>query len=246
MSTIDRQRVETPVSLQARVSRLCSSTTAAIGRRIVSGQLKPGEQLPTEAVLCSQLGVSRTTVREAVKRLHGKGLLDGGPRTGMRVLPAVCWNQLDGDVLGWRIEGGFDAQFADHLYEVRGCIEPQACRMAAQRATPPERARILELFGQLASWEGDVAAHVAVDVSFHLAIFAASQNPFLISLGSAIRTGLELAFRQSQQRRRMSDNELRLHGRIAKAIARGRSEPAAAAMQLLLKESRYALIQSGP
>ena len=234
-------RAEGAISQRVRVSRLCSFTTDAIGRRIVCGDLKPGEQLPTEAVLCAELGVSRTTVREAVKRLHGKGLLDGGPRTGMRVLPTACWNQLDADVLGWRVEGGFDAQLADHLYEVRGCVEPQACRMAALRATAAERAGILELSEQLASDAGDLAAQVAVNLTFHLAIFLASHNPFLISLGAAIRTGLELAFRESQQRRRMSDSERRLHGRIATLIARGRAEQAAATMEQLLRESRLAL-----
>ena len=236
---------EDVASPQRRLGRLCAIAADAIGRRIVSGQVKPGDCLPTEAALCSQLGVSRTTVREAVKRLHGKGLLDGGPRTGMRVLPTSNWNQLDADVLGWRAEGGLDAQLADQLYEVRGCVEPQACRMAARRATAGERQHIQALFAQLASEAGDVAAHVAADVAFHLAIFRASQNPFLITFGSAIRTGLELAFRQSQQQRRMSGTELALHGRIADAIAAGRAEPAAVAMARLLKESRRAL-PAGP
>lgn len=226
---------------RVRVSRLCSSTTDAIGRRIVSGDLKPGEQLPTEAILCNDLGVSRTTLRESIKRLHGKGLLDGGPRTGMRVLPVALWNQLDSDVLNWRAEGGFDAQLADHLYEVRRCIEPQACRLAAMRATTAERDQIGELFERLTHHDGDVAAHVAIDVAFHLAIFTASQNPLLISLGRAIRTGLELAFQQSQFRQRMSESELRLHGRIADSIARGKVQQAGSTMKQLLHESRLAL-----
>ena len=241
VSTATMAGVETGIPSRARVSRLCSSTTDAIGRRIISGDLQPGEQLPTEAVLCSQLRVSRTTLREAIKRLHGKGLLDGGPRTGTKVLPVAFWNQLDSDVLGWRAAGGFDAQLADHLYELRGCIEPQACRLAAQRANPSERAGISALFDRLANHDGDVGAHVAIDVAFHLAVFAASHNPLLISLGTAIRTGLELAFQQSQQRARMSESELRLHGRIAKAIARGKAGQAASTMERLLAESRLAL-----
>lgn len=241
MSTIGALIRENRILPRARVSRLCSSTTNALGRRIMSGTLKPGDAMPTEAVLCGELGVSRTTLREAVKRLHGKGLVDGGPRTGMRVLPTDCWNQFDADVLGWRAENGFDAEIADQLYEVRGCVEPQACRMAAVRAEPSERERILALYAQLETEASSVAAHVAVDIEFHLTIFTASHNPFLISLGSAIRTGLELAFRASQQRRRISESELRLHGRIAQAIARGRPEPAATAMKQLLRESRLAL-----
>jgi DNA-binding FadR family transcriptional regulator len=215
--------------------------TADLGRQIVTGSFAPGEPLPTERALCGLFNVSRTTVREAVMRLHGKGLLDGGPRTGMKVLPTAKWNQLDGDVLRWRAAGGMDPEFADQLYEVRGCIEPQACRLAADRATADDLRQIGLMFEVLASDDGNVASHVAADVAFHLAIFAATHNPILISLGGSIRTGLELAFRQSQERKRMSRAELTLHGRIASAIAAGQGGLATEAMTRLLRESRLAL-----
>jgi GntR family galactonate operon transcriptional repressor len=221
--------------------KLCSAVTADLGRQIVSGGFAPGQPLPTENALCDRFGVSRTTVREAVMRLHGKGLLDGGPRTGLKVLPVSRWNQLDGDVLRWRAASGMDREFADQLYEVRGCIEPQACRLAAERASADDLRQIRATFEALSCDSGDVAAHVEADVAFHLAIFAATHNPILISLGGSIRTGLELAFRQSQQRRRMSAAEMALHSRIATAIAERQGEVAAAAMTRLLKESRLAL-----
>jgi len=221
--------------------KLCSAVTADLGRQIVNGGFAPGEPLPTESAMCELFGVSRTTVREAVMRLHGKGLLDGGPRTGMKVLPTAKWNQLDGDVLRWRAAGGMDPEFADQLYEVRGCIEPQACRLAAERASAEDLRQIGVMYEALASDAGDVSAHVAADVAFHLAIFAATHNPILISLGGSIRTGLELAFRQSQQRQRMSLAELSLHGSIATAIAAGQGDVAADAMTRLLQESRLAL-----
>ena len=227
-----------------RPARLGDVAAEAIGRRIVSGKLQPGEQLPTEAVLCSELGMSRTTVREAMKRLLGKGLLDGGPRTGMRVLPTAQWNQLDRDVLFWRAENGLDAGLADQLYAVRGCMEPEACRLAASQAAADERQAILALFEAVASHDGDLATQVAADVAFHLAIFAATGNPFFVTLGEAIRTALELAFRQSQQRQRMSEEELELHGNVARAIARGRPDAAARAMTRLLVASRRALTAS--
>ncbi len=210
----------------------------------MSGQIKPGEQLPTEAALCGELGVSRTTVREAVKRLHGKGLLEGGPRAGMKVLPTSRWNQLDGDILLWRTADGIDDALADQLYEVRGCVEPQACRMAAERATPEERQQICDLFDALRDESKDVCAHVAADVAFHLAIFGATHNPLLITVARAVRNGLELAFRQSQQRRRMSAVELALHGRIAAAIQAGNPSRAASAMTRLLEYSRIELTQA--
>lgn len=234
---------EVSVSRPVRAGRLGDQATEAIGRRIVTGQLRPGEQLPTEAVLCGELGMSRTTVREAVKRLHGKGLLDGGPRIGMRVLPTERWNQLDRDVLSWRAANGLDAELADQLYAVRGCIEPEACRIAAVSANDVQLQQILALFGAIAAQDGDLVSHVAADVAFHLAIFAATGNPFFITLGNAICTALELAFRQSQGRRRMSDGELVLHGEVAREIARRRPTSAGRAMERLLAMSRQALVE---
>ena len=88
---------QSPVTLGARVA-------AELGRSITSGSIAPGATLPTEGALCSSFKVSRTTLREAVKKLHGKGLVEVGPRHGTRVLPAERWNQLDADILSWRIE----------------------------------------------------------------------------------------------------------------------------------------------
>lgn len=224
-----------------RPGRLGDIAVETIGRRIVSGEIRPGEKLPTEAVLCDELGMSRTTVREAIKRLHGKGLLDGGPRIGMHVLPTAHWNQLDHEVLTWRAENGLDGELADQFYAVRRCMEPQSCSLAARHADAAERARIMALYEAIADDRGDVAAHVAADVAFHLAIFAATGNPFFVTIGQAIRTALELTFRQSQSRYRMSTTELHLHGEVACAIASRRAEAAARAMDRLLDESRRAL-----
>src|SRR5258707_1526950 len=73
----------------------------AIGRRIVSGDLRPGDLLPSEP----ELGASRTVVREVVKVLSAKGLVESRPKTGTRVRPRETWNLLDPDVLAWH-QGG--------------------------------------------------------------------------------------------------------------------------------------------
>ena len=107
-----------------------------------------------------------------------------------------------------------------------------------------ERQQICDLFDALRDESKDVGAHVAADVTFHLAIFAATHNPLLITVGGAVRNGLELAFRQSLQRRRMSAVELGLHGRIAAAIKASNPGRAASAMTRLLEHSRRALTQA--
>ncbi len=219
----------------------CAAVTSELGGRIVAGLFAPGETLPTEAVLCAQLGVSRTTVREAVKRLHGKGLVAVSPRNGTKVRPTVHWNQFDTEVLAWRVAAGVDAAMLDQLYEIRDCFEPRACHLAACRGSAADHAAISGHFAELAEASGDVERGIAADLAFHLAIFAATGNLFFISLGSAISTALRLSFSLSQRRAPIPAAELRLHEDVCAAILAFDGAGAEASMRRLLDASRRTL-----
>ena len=158
--------------------KLCSRVTAELGGRIVAGDYVPDQVLPTEADLCGIFGVSRTTIREAMKRLHGKGLVAGSPRNGSRVLPTARWNQFDAELLSWRMQRGVTAEIVDQLYEVRDCFEPRACALAAARGDPAEKARIQTHFEKLADASLDTEQRVSADLEFHLAIFVGDRQPF--------------------------------------------------------------------
>jgi DNA-binding FadR family transcriptional regulator len=107
-----------------------------LGRRIVQGELPPGSTIDVDQ-LESQHAVSRTVVREAVKVLIAKGLLDARPKRGTFVRSRTQWNLLDADVMSWRDDGQEpDPQLLSDLAEVRGAVEPQAARLAAERRTP--------------------------------------------------------------------------------------------------------------
>ena len=99
----------------------------AIGRRILSGDLRPGDLLPAEP----DLGASRTVVREAVKVLAAKGLVESRPKTGTRVRPRDAWNLLDPDVLAWQQDGAVDDALLRKLTEVTG-----SSASTRDRATP--------------------------------------------------------------------------------------------------------------
>jgi len=73
-----------------------------LGKRIVVGDLRPGDVLPREENLAESMDVSRTALREALKVLSAKGLIESRPRVGTRVRATHFWNQLDADVLSWR------------------------------------------------------------------------------------------------------------------------------------------------
>ena len=85
------------------VGTITTQIAKIIGMRVVSGEFAPGDALPVESELCSAYGVSRTTLREAIKQLAGKRLIAVSPKIGTRVLPFSDWNLLDRDVLAWRL-----------------------------------------------------------------------------------------------------------------------------------------------
>src|SRR4029453_10155921 len=134
-----------------------------IGLQIMSGELKPGDPLPPEDELTSNLAVSRTVLREAVRVLAAKGLVDARPKIGTRVRARADWNILDPDVLSWRAEASNDSRLYEETTEVRLAIEPLAARLAATRATEDEITGITEAYTAMETGVGDQVAYLAAD-----------------------------------------------------------------------------------
>jgi DNA-binding FadR family transcriptional regulator len=130
----------------------------AIGRQIVNGDIRPGEVVPVEAGLTA----SRTVLREVIKVLAAKGLVESRPRTGTRVRPRHAWNLLDPDVLAWHQEGASTAAFLRQLSEVRLIVEPAAAELAARRAGESELQAIDEAYRDMVAGGGRTRhAHAA-------------------------------------------------------------------------------------
>ena len=113
-----------------------------LGLAIVSGRYAEGEILPSDSELLDRFGVSRTVLREALKTLAAKGLIEARARIGTRVLPRNRWNLFDGDVLAWFFELGPEVSFLRSLAEVRIGIEIEAAALAAERCGPEEAAAL--------------------------------------------------------------------------------------------------------
>src|SRR5437667_9243664 len=150
-----------------------------IGVQIVSGGLMPGEPVPTEEELTGELAVSRTVLREVVKVLAAKGLVEARPKTGTRVRERNDWNLLDPDVLAWRLETAPDPLFFRDVIEVRRIIEPEAARLAAERATEEQIRELEETFREMEAASDDPDAYLAPDLRFHALILAACRNELL-------------------------------------------------------------------
>jgi GntR family transcriptional regulator, galactonate operon transcriptional repressor len=174
--------------------KMLEAVVSALGADILGGRYIPGEVLPREDVLMGSLGVSRTTLREAIKVLCAKGLLETRQRIGVRVKPHHDWNLLDPAVLSWHPDISKEHDLIDGLLEVRRIIEPAAAELAAQRASAADLARIEEAFQRMEKASPtDLRACTEADLAFHSGIIAASGNVVLQRIGSTIEAALGAA-----------------------------------------------------
>ncbi|QJU55220.1 FCD domain-containing protein [Herbiconiux sp. KACC 21604] len=202
-----------------------------LGSRIAAGAFAPGETLPPEPALCESLGVSRGALREAVKALVAKGMLELRPRTGTRVLPREHWNLLDPEVLSWSSDHDREGLIR-HLIELRGLIEPGAAALAATRADAEAARRLAETAAAMgaAADRGDADGFTEADVAFHRVLLRSTGNPLLASLNGSLSIALHTSFETTSSVRGAADDTLPLHRAVAEAVAAGDAEAARSAM----------------
>ena len=171
--------------------RLFGQVAQKLAVAIITGRVRAGEVLPNEDDLRSEISVSRTAYREAVKILTAKGLVEARPKSGTRAAPRERWNLLDPDVLSWHFEADPNEKFIRDLFELRRFVEPSAARLAAQRRTSADIARIEAAYRGMADGAPYAESTVRADLAFHEAIFAACQNAALQCLSSAVIATLQ-------------------------------------------------------
>jgi DNA-binding FadR family transcriptional regulator len=208
-----------------------------IGRRIVSGQYRPGDTLPTEPRIQAEFGVSRTPVREAIRLLSAKGLTASRPKIGTRVRPTVDWNMLDPDVLRWQLDQSPSEEFIHALFEMREIIEPAAAERAAERATPEELDRMGVAMEGIQNEARASPEQIKADIDFHMAILEASRNPLLRSVGAMIASALSISFSLGW-RTVMAEDAVLQHRAVYDAIRRRDGEQAFLAMRKLLRNAK--------
>ncbi|MQT13298.1 FadR/GntR family transcriptional regulator [Segnochrobactrum spirostomi] len=212
--------------------------TQTIGMGILRGDYPVGAVLPPEAELMARFGVSRTALREAMKTLSAKGLVQSRAKVGTRVLPESDWNMFDGDLLSWRLEVGIDARFLGGLFEVRQTLEPLAAALAAHRRSADDLARLWNCQKAMEDPKHDRESFARVDLAFHLAVVEASRNPLMRSIGAVIEAALAMSFTLSTptddpERQQRSAAK---HAAIVEAIERGDATAASLAMSAVILE----------
>jgi DNA-binding FadR family transcriptional regulator len=212
---------------------------AEIGKRIISGEFPAGEALPSESVLYSKLGVSRTALREALRVLAAKGLLEARPKRGTLVRPVEDWNFLDAEILTWRLDSRRDYERAvDELYELRHLIEPVAASFAAKRATARDIKIMREAYRQMVEAGDDGVRVHDPDVRFHRAIICASGNALFLSLANVMSTALSVNFDIVRDAPGGHVVSMPAHKKVLDAIAAHDGPAARVAMQRLIDDSQ--------
>lgn len=211
-------------------------TVELIAQRILSGRLAEGATLDLVG-LQAELDVSLTAMREALRVLGAKGMVDARPKRGTFVRPRADWSLLDADLLRWQFAHQVQPGLFDDLHELRSIVEPGAAGLAAERATDDDLAALDAALARMAVAGADPAAAVSADVAFHLALLAATHNELLVRMEVVIETGLA-------ERDRMvhgadgHDDPVPAHQAVVDAIRRRDPERAAQAMRDLLTQAR--------
>jgi DNA-binding FadR family transcriptional regulator len=201
------QAVTTPV----RLKNVLGQALDRLGEALVAGRFGAEGTLPPEPLLCEELGVSRTVVREAVKSLVAKGLLRTGPKVGTRVQPADQWNWFDPEVVAWHSRAGLAREFLRDLQELRRVVEPAAVRLAAERASAEDLAQMEAAFAGMKDAVEHGGDYVRHDLAFHQGLLRASHNRMLVHMSKALAALLRTSFELSTARPDGALHSLPLH-----------------------------------
>ena len=174
---------DTPVYKVVRTSRLYEQIVQQIEDSVLNGSLKPGDQLPAERELAQRLGVSRTAVREAVKALREKGLVEAYSGRGTFITDGT--SQAARQSFDLMVKIG-QQEGAPHLAELRLILEPGIAALAATRVDEEHLAAMREAVAVMERSQKDPAAYIEADLDFHLALAEAVANPLILSLIDSI------------------------------------------------------------
>jgi GntR family transcriptional repressor for pyruvate dehydrogenase complex len=166
-----------------RTSRLYEQIVQQVEESVQKGVLKQGDKLPPERDLAQQFGVSRTAVREAVKALREKGLVEAFPGRGTFIMDSSPYTfRLSLDRMMKTSQG----EGLTYLTEVREIMEPEIAAMAAARADSDALATMRESVSIMDQAKKDPEAFIEADLDFHLALAEAAANPIILSLIDSI------------------------------------------------------------
>lgn len=202
----------------ARRPRVQKNVTTALGLDICSERYPVGTALPKESDLCELYGVSRTVVRESLKILATKGLVNSRPRVGTVVCDKAEWNLLDAQILEWMGPRIQDLDLLGCILETRRTVEPVAAEFAAERASVQEIADLEAAWKRMHDAGPDTEAFTRADVQFHEILLKASHNQVFRQLSSIIHAALMYSLHRSNEVIDHRDEALDIHRDLVEAL----------------------------
>jgi DNA-binding FadR family transcriptional regulator len=213
-------------------ARLGVAVVGDLVNAIVTGELSPGDALPPEGLLSVQFGVSRTVIRESVKRVEEKGLLTVAQGRGTSVNPPALWNVLDPVVLSALVDHDDSLGVLDELSVVRASLEASMAAAAAERQTPERAAQLREAYDDTVRHTSDLHAYNEADAAFHYMIMEQSGNRLASNITRILfaRARESARFTRTPQGEIVPQETIDEHRAILEAIVAGDPQLAAAAM----------------
>jgi len=226
--------LQTPV----RGATLSAQVAEQVEGLITSGEWPVGTRIPPENTLVGRLGVSRNTVREALRSLVHTGMLEARPGDGTYVRAP---SELEAPLM----RRARRARLEDAV-EVRSLLEQQAARLAALRRNNADVRRLRKLLEKQrrASEDGDRVAYAEADAALHRTVVACTGNAFLTEIYEHLGGALKLSVRPELWDQMLAEEEVRHHAALVEAIAGGNAVAAERAAQALIEALRDALLSS--
>jgi DNA-binding FadR family transcriptional regulator len=216
----------------------------SLGKSIALGEYPQGQPLKAEAELCEEFDASRTVLREAVKMLTAKGMLDARPRRGTIVLPESQWNLSDPEILNWLLDRKGSLPIISEFADMRLAIEPAAAGLAAANLTPETRDTLLKAIERMRAAARGEDDHLDADIAFHVGILEASANRFFWNMRHTIEVALRFSIRITNQRKGVEKASVEDHQRILDHILARDPVAAENEMRTLLAEAKMLLNQA--
>jgi len=197
---------------------LAMQVSRELGRRIVAGRYKEDALIEDEGKLSQRFGVSKSVIREGVKLLVSKGLLDVKRGSGTRVRRRASWALLDDDVLAWHLSFDPKPAFLRQLLDMRRMMEPKAAGWAAMHGTAEQFAEIETAQVRMEEGSHSIEEFVIADALFHRAILRAANNEILLSMEGVIFSALLSSIRLTNRDPRENANSIPFHRKVLEAI----------------------------
>ncbi len=226
---------------KAQRDTLTDHVIGEIRRMILDGAIQAGQMLPTQPQLAEQLGVGVATIRRAVAALSAVGVLDSQPGRGTTV-NSDALALLQANAL---LAGLLDPRQTAMIYEARESVETRLAELAAQRATPADKADIRQALEDMRAAMDDSVAFAEADLRFHLAVARAGRNELLAQFYHVSHQLLTETIEQLVNLPGMKEGQLRLQRRVFEAIEAGNPSAAREAAIAQLRDVEELMQRAG-